>query len=403
MPLKIKIPNYKIINYYYAIVALVYFSAIYLPFIRVGLFMSLLMLIGIFILYNFNKLKLRNNLDVIVLCYFLYNLSTIVFYFPRNVPLSVFFKEFSNSILPIILFYFMGKLNHDKSFYKITLYAIGVCFVVGFYYQLTLPIVYLERMNVMDGSGTNPLGYLVNYRSILGLTATGALGAIGSFLSFNIMYKSGFKTGKILFIICTLAVLLSFRRAALYTADFGIVSLNILILFKFIKGKKIKFLLFETLILILLTIYILSTKNFDFFNDILDRVASFTDAIDERIDSWISGLNNTYSLLTGDGLGIYGHKVIEFSDLYIPDGNYFRMLGELGILGFLLFLSIIFTAIYYGVLKISTQYIQVIIVIIVCLQSVGSDMFSFQLIAPIFWYSIGACNKSQLQMSDIKI
>jgi hypothetical protein len=398
MSLKIKIPSYEIINYYYAIVTLVYFSAIYLPFIRVGLFMSLLMLIGIFILYKANKLKLRNNLDLIVLCYILYNLSTIVFYFSRNIPLIVFFKEFSNSILPIILFYFLGKLNHDKSFYKITLYAISVCFVIGFYYQLTLPIVYLERMNVMDGSGENPLGYLVNYRSILGLTATGALGAIGSFLSFNIMYKSGFKTGKILFMICTLAVILSFRRAAMYTAAFGFVALNILILFKFIKGKKIKFLLFETLFLILLAIYIgLSTENFEFFIDLSERFASFSDAIGERADSWSDGLKNTYSLLTGDGLGIYGHKVVEFSDSYIPDGNYFRMIAEIGIIGFLLFLSIIFTAIYNGFLKINTHYIQLLIVIMVCMQSVGSDMFSFQLVAPIFWYSIGACNKFRPQ------
>ena len=41
-----------------------------------------------------NKLKLRNNLDLIVLCYILYNLSTIVFYFSRNIPLIVFLLTF---------------------------------------------------------------------------------------------------------------------------------------------------------------------------------------------------------------------------------------------------------------------------------------------------------------------
>ena len=51
MSLKIKIPSYKIINYYYAIAILAYFSAIYFPFLRVGLLMSLIMCIGIYVLY----------------------------------------------------------------------------------------------------------------------------------------------------------------------------------------------------------------------------------------------------------------------------------------------------------------------------------------------------------------
>ena len=92
-------------------------------------------------------------------------------------------------------------------------------------------------------------------------------------------------------------------------------------------------------------------------------------------------------------MGRYGHKAVEYSDIYIPDGNYFRMIAEIGIIGVLLFFIIILKALYNGFSNIKTHYIQLAIVIMVCMMSVGSDMFSFQLIAPIFWYSIGACNK----------
>ena len=131
----------------------------------------------------------------------------------------------------------------------------------------------------------------------------------------------------------------------------------------------------------------------EFLSSLLERFNSLSSAIAERSDSWFEGLSNTTSIITGDGLGKYGHKVVEFSDLSIPDGNYFRMIAEIGILGFLIFVSIISTAIYKGFLKIRTHYVQLIVIFIICLQSVGSDLFSFQLVAPIFWYSIGACNK----------
>jgi hypothetical protein len=390
----IKLPKINTINYYYVLVVLIYFLAIYFPFIRVGLFMSLIMLFGVFILYK-KKIRLRKGLDMLVLAYISYNIVSVIFYYFSDIPVSVFFKEFSNSILPIILFYFFGRLDYDHSFYKITLYAFVVCFIVGFYFQLTLPLIYMQRMHVMEGAGTNPLGYVTMYRSFLGITATGALGAIGLLLSFNTLYKSNFKTGKFFFVICFIAVILSFRRAALYTGAFGIISINMLVLFKF-KGKKTKLLFIQGLIGFL-CFYWLVLKNPDILFDLGDRFMSLSGAIDERIDSWFDGLSKTQSLLTGDGLGRYGHKVVAFSDTYIPDGNYFRMIAELGIVGFLLFLSIIFTAIYNGLLKINTHYIQLLIVIMVCMQSVGSDMFSFQLVAPIFWYSIGACSKFKPQ------
>ena len=378
------------INYYYSITVLIYFCAIYLPFIRVGLAMSLIMGYGIFILYKNKKLNLRKGLDVLVLIYLVYNLLTIFFYLFSEIPLSVFFREFSNSILPIIPFYFFGRLNYDNSFFKITSYSIAGCFAVGFYYQLSLPMNYMERLHVMEGSGKNPLGYL-NYRTFLGVTATGSLGAISMFLLFNSSLKDNSKFAKIFFVICTLGVILSFRRAALYSSCFAIIFLNIFLLLKS-KRRFFKLFIYEFLIMGLVIYWTINTYP-EFLSSLLERFNSLSSAIAERSDSWFEGLSNTTSIITGDGLGKYGHKVVEFSDLSIPDGNYFRMIAEIGILGFLIFVSIISTAIYKGFLKIRTHYVQLIVIFIICLQSVGSDLFSFQLVAPIFWYSIGACNK----------
>ena len=111
----------SLISYYYSIVFFIYMGAIYLPFIRTGLSMAFIIGIGIFILYKNKDFKLRKGLDMFVLAYFMYNIFSFVFFQFSDLPFSVFFKEFSNSILPIIPFYFFGRLNVNNSFYKISL------------------------------------------------------------------------------------------------------------------------------------------------------------------------------------------------------------------------------------------------------------------------------------------
>lgn len=378
------------ISYYYLIAVITYFSAIYLPFMRVGLFLSFIIGVSIFILYKNKNFMLRKGLDTLVLAYIIYNILSFVFFSFSDLPISVYFKEFSNSILPIIPFYFFGRLNYNNSFYNITLYSLVACFIVGFYFQLTLPLNYMVFMNNIDGTGTNPISY-IDYHSILGITATGSLGAIGFLLSFNVLYKSNFKKGKIAFLICFIALVLSFRRAALYTAIFAFLWVNYFVLFKF-KGQKLKLLFFEFLV-IFAFLYRLIDSNPEFLSDLFERFTSFSDAIDSRSDSWFKGLSSTQNFIAGDGLGRYGHKAVEFSNTYIPDGNYFRMIAELGIIGFSIFSLIILSALYNGFSKIKNHYVELCIIIMICMQAVGSDMFSFQLVAPIFWYSIGACSK----------
>jgi hypothetical protein len=354
--------------------------------------MAFIMCIGIFILYKNNNFKLINKLDMLILLYLIYNLISFIFFIFSDLPISVYFMEFSNSILPIILFYFFGRLNLDNSFYNITLYALAACFAIGFYFQLTVPSNYMAFMSNIDGIGQNPLSYKLNYRSYLGLTATGSLSAIGVLLSFNLMYKRNFKAGKIIFLICFLALILTFRRAALYTGLFALIWMNYLIIFKFKGAKsKIKILLVE-FVFMCSALYWLISSNQEFLDDLYERFYSFSDAIESRSDTWLKGLSNTQNILFGDGLGRYGHKAVEYSNLYIPDGNYFRMIAELGVLGFLLFMLIIIISVYNGFSKIKNNYIELCIVIIICLQAVGSNVFSFQLIAPVFWYSVGRCS-----------
>jgi len=307
--------------------------------------------------------------------------------------------EFSNSILPIIPFYFLGKLPGKKSFYNITLYSLLACFVVGFYLQSTTSVNYMNFMSKIDGVGTNPLSYVVNYRSFLGLTATGALSALCVLLSFGLLQNSNFKWGKIAVLVCFVASILTFRRASLYTSFFALLYMNFLFLF-ILKGSKVKFFVFEILVFIVFFYWLLDS-NPELFDLLFERFTSLSDAISSRKTSGVGGVLDIQRFVFGDGLGRYGHKAVAYSDSHIPDGNYLRMFYELGIIGFSIFILIIVSALYKGLSYIENNYIGLGVIIMVCLQAVGSDMFSFQLVAPIFWYSIGRSNRlKQLEESE---
>tara|TARA_B110000285_G_C15142967_1_gene632345 strand:- start:5113 stop:6291 length:1179 start_codon:yes stop_codon:yes gene_type:complete len=387
----IKVPKTTIINYYYLFVVITYFIAIYLPFIRIGLSMSLFMIIGIYLLYSRNYYKLNNSLDVLVTLYIIYNIISFVFFAFSDLPVSVFIKEFSNSIFPILLFYFFGKISSNNSFLNVTLISLVGCFIVGFYLQLTLPSSYAIHMNKIDAvGGTGRVNFISHYRSFLGLTATGSLSAVCVLLSFDKTFKSKFRLGKIFLLVSIIALILTFRRAGLFTGIFAFLWINYSVLFK-LKLSKFKFILFE-FILLFLGFWVFYKYNPEFFNSLLLRLNTFNSAINERSGNWTDGIAMTQNLLTGDGLGRYSHKAVEYSDKFISDGNYFRMIAEIGILGFLIFTLIIITSLFKGYTNFKEKYIELGIIVIICMQAVGSNVFAFQLIAPIFWYSIGRCS-----------
>ena len=380
-------------DFYYFIIIIVYFAAIYIPQIRIGVAMSIIMLCSTYYLVKNNLFSIRTYLDLIVSFYITYNTISILWFLWTGLPVDVFIMEYSNSILPIICFYFIGRIDReDTSFYKITWYALIIGFSIGFYYQIALPENYREFMAKMDNSGeTNPLAFISAFRSLFGVTATGSLSAIGLLMSFAIILMSKVKKGKIGFFICFVTLIFSFRRSALYVCLFAILWINYLSFFKF-KTSKWRLLFFE-ICMVFLSISLISIFDPSFFKSLTSRFSDLSNALKERNSNWIEGLSHASNLVVGDGLGRFSHKAAQYTDDILPDGNYFRIIAELGVFGILIFIAIIFVSLKKGLAKLADNYLEIGIIIMLCMQAVGSDIFSFQLLAPIFWYSIGRCNR----------
>ncbi|QSB27959.1 O-antigen ligase [Flavobacterium sp. CLA17] len=381
---------YKILDFYYYIIIGILSLGMFIPGVRIGVIASVIIL---FLMYKYLRTAslLKNYVDVLVMIYILYNTISFLWFIFSGLPISVFIKEYSNSILPMF-FYYLGKIEDkdNKNFYNITLNAIVLCFVLGFILFIQQPYYYREYLSVLDGiGGTDPILTSSAFRSLVGLTMTGSLGVVGVLISFTKILDTKGRNGKAALIICMIAVALTFRRSALFVALAAFFVLHYYGYFKFGMLKK-KYLLIEIAIIFFIVGYL--NNNFgDLITMLNERLMMITDSIDERSDTWIEGLMYG-NLVIGSGLGVFGHKAVEFSDKYIPDGNYVRMLAELGVIGTFIFFSIIITTLFKGLKKLKENILEVGIILGLCIQAVGSDIFSFQLIVPILWFSVGRVN-----------
>lgn len=362
-------------------------------YVRLGVIASVIICAFTFEYFIRSSFKIGRGIDLLVLTYVLYNLISFSWYLFSSLPVSVYIQEFSNSILPVF-FYFFAKTKHNEnnSFFSKTLVAIVLFFAIGFILFIWQPYFYRYFLSLHDGVGTNPLATSEYFRSIIGLTATGSLATIGILISFSTIFETKGKKGKIAFIICLTAVILTFRRSALFVSFASIIALHYIAYFKFKLLKK-RFLLIE--ILIVLGIIIISLyNNPEFMPSLIERISMIFEAFRERSDSWREGLKDA-NLIIGSGLGVYSHKAIPFNEIYVPDGNYARMIAEIGIIGTTIFLSIILLSLIEGFKNLRKKYLETGIIIAICLIALGSNIFSFQLIVPVFWYAIGQIHQQK--------
>ena len=371
-------------EYFYPILfGIILLQLYFMPDIRLGVVTAIVI---IFLAINgINKRTILSNTieNKIVLAYITYNTVSIVLYVINGIPLSVFVAEWSNSILPILFYYFAQKnIDNSSTFYEKTLYVLILSFAIGFYLWISESSMYRIFMNTTEGLGTD----LLFFQSLFGLTATGAFGIIGFIISASLIFKSNGANGKIALIICAIAAMLTFRRAALLVLLMAIIAFHYLGYYKYRYIKRIY--IVAELIFFYLVYMVVYDQYGNLIDSVFERGGMISDAFETRNAAWEHAFDYPY-LITGRGLGSVGHKALEYSEILIPDGNYFKIIAETGIIGFSLFASILVLATVNGIKNLREDYMQLGIVLAMCLIAVGSNIFTYQSIAPIFWFSVG--------------
>lgn len=350
----------------------------------IGTYTSLIIL---FILYK-NKDVFYSGKDQLFKFFICINLITGLSYLYNGVNFIIFFQAISYSIIPSLL-YLLGAKQYrlgvlQESLANNILYPSVILMGIGLFFYLIFPDFYFS--NIGQDINTYKWG-LADYRfgSYISSSNLGSLCVSCIPLYFvSIKTRGGLFNSVILIIILTSLALcmqrsswavsiLFFCIIIFRTINFSVIIpyIVMLLVLLFVGGFFIRNLFTEEQIKFMITRF----SNLD-----LEQMSS------ERVKQWMHALNIFYNNPWGFGLGTLGHKASEAGYSTCSDGNYFKILGEIGIVGFALFIGMILKA-----LKKYWKGCSILALVILgfSLQAIGSNVFELYFSSYVFWYILG--------------
>ena len=405
--------QFRISELYYVLVAIGYVSTLAISGMRPGVFAASLMVLVFAELVIRRNIKLDSFADVLAIAFFAYQILSVIWLVRGGYPLYVYTNEFVSSTLPMI-FYFVGKSINGRrdKWYRNYLYAMMILGVIGVVMYIAAPRFYIDwayRWSYISKADVSTMR--VRMHSVVGSTCLSFIMVAGMlagsyFLGENETGTIGDKSDEtsvkparmrnIIFSIVTISACLLFaimanQRSGLVAAALVLVYVNYLLFFKLDLIPK-KYFIYEVIAIAAVFAAVCVIK-FEFILKFWYRIISLPTAISQRSEQWVAAVNNMYSSWTGNGLGANGHRAIGLEDAHvIADGGLVKLYCENGVLGFSLFAYLLVLSLKKGMSDIRKHYVEVGIIVVGLLQSIGSNMLAFQICAPIFWFAVGICH-----------
>lgn len=380
--------NSKLWNMYYYVIFLCYFLGIFYTNIPVGQLATVYMIILIMDLIR-RDFIIQRYFDILILAYVFYSIVTLLWYPIGRIPIQAYLVEIAYGIIPII-FYFYGKNDKKSSLLPHFFRAVFVSLVIGIVFYTWAPEFY-GRYLVNIGFAANYLPPWIrnSLYSIYGATIASSFATMLTIYGFMGVCKKGSKKEWLYFLVGLIAVFLGTRRSAM-AGTFLIIS--ILHFFLYIKWRylKVTHFIYELIVVAVLMTggVLLFPHQVEIF---LYRILMFSTAISSRSDQWILGLEIERNPVIGLGLGTVSHTAGALGFPAVHDGSLMRMYVEIGVIGVCIFTAIVLLAVLKAGFRAKEKYMEICIIAIMLIQAIGSNVLVFQLLAPIFWYSIGRC------------
>ena len=329
---------------------------------------------------------------------------------------TLFLESTSYILIPQVFFYFLGFMSGkigtaDKNverLYWITFW----CLAFSLYLHFFKPAFYQNYIdNAFDG--------IFDTQAILprlnGYFSSMILGMLCS-LNFVLTFKfiKNYKTQMLMIFFLIVVAILIFQRGAWLSiglASVIMVSFNLKRYFfqrypRFslsklkVVGVYILFLAVASFLLIYFAI------KFDLFSlftfDLVERLTNPGDAVAERSFLW----DNTIDLLKrypyGIGFGMLTHKAADLNFKYaVPDGNYFRIVGESGFVSLAIFSVMSLLAVYK--LYMSDRKFLSLGLLLFLVQAIGTNVFDLYYCSFIFWFILGiSFSKNYIKLNGNK-
>ncbi|MBQ7481684.1 MAG: hypothetical protein IJT80_07385 [Lachnospiraceae bacterium] len=396
---------------YYILAVLLYVFNMFIEAVRPGLFATVFMFGVLAELIIRKRLTFKEFADRLVAAYFLYNALSVIWLLKGGLPVSVYEQEFIVSLLPVI-FYFVGRScnkNENERFLKNFIYAVLILGILGIALQIAMPQFYIDYSYKLSFvSKADAETCRVRMDSVVGSTVLGFISVAAMLTSIPFIMagsaednKNEEQTGKdeteyrrlrifgiSALLINMIVAFMSNQRSAMVVAILVLIYINYLLFFVYRLIDK-KYFIAE-LIVVALIFTGLCIVSMDTVMKIYYRLVSLPDAVGERSEQWVAAVNNMYSTWLGNGLGANGHRALGIEGTHvIADGGLVKMYCEQGVFGFSMFIYLVILSFKKGIKEIKEYCVELGIIAVSILSSVGSNILAFQLTTPIFWYAVG--------------
>jgi hypothetical protein len=399
--------NLKFTLFFFIITNVLSFISIWKS-IPAGLIFSIISIIFLVLYSKSLILILLNKKSILFLMFLFIQLFSFFHFLINDYSREIIFSNpsllvqgFSYILIPQVLFYFLGfsDIRKKSSDVGMNFKLISILFLVVFSYGIFLhffrPSYFVNFQNRIFLSDPNT-GYLDFYPKFTIYWNSMIVGVLSVSLFWTSMLVPHKRiTIKILSgFIFFIAIIFSTQRGAWAAL---LISFLTFLIFFFNIRLFVKYLL-SLIFLGLALLYIINFISMDFdtplFIDLINRFTAFDNAFSERSSQFENFLFLIKKYPFGVGLGLLTHKASDLNLLLTtPDGNYYRIFGELGVIGFLSFIFMLTSSIYISYKRNLRLFF--IVLIVYASQSFGTNVFDLYAASFFFWYILGQVNGSE--------
>lgn len=382
------------VNYYYIVLIMAYFFCVFYA-IRPAVIMFAYNFVLIFFrIFPFKRSKNVRISSVGV--YTLWCCLSVIMFLLNGMPLSIFITSLVYMGTPIVCYYTTNNPRVDcEIFFTNFLLAVAVNDLFGticFYLKPDFYVSFITRTSETASAQLLHHAGVGRLVTLFGSIETGSLSAMGIIVALGLIirYKSKNKIAIISLIMCAVSLILSQQRGPMFT----IVFVMLFLIFYSVKERLVKPRVIIIMVVIsIIVMYYLSINNPTVFMWIIDRMLNPTNAITERTNYQFDVIYNHYNIFQwafGNGIGSCEMFARGYTrNGLILDAMYLNILGEVGIIGLLIYVFIIIESTRLFFKNVKNRFIPFFIVFQVCFVGLGTTLIYYPQIIPVFWFSLG--------------
>lgn len=363
---------------------------LFFDFLKPGIFASIYLVVLIILDIPYIKIMFKG-INSLFTIFILINIFSGFYYLLTGLgDASLFFYGFNYNIMPMVMFY-IGSISAKKEnrciirnliISNFLIVSIGI---ILYYFE---PNFYKEGyVSKLAASGVLT-GTYYRFPSYLSSMAVGNLTVVSIPLLF--MMRENFSK-KIFFVFLGFFIIGSILT--MQRSSFIMLIFVLIVSVKSLMNKKSNF---KKYIKIILSTFVVSLFLFFIYKNVLNdtqrfifesRVSNLGSAISERSNQWETAIDIVSEYPLGTGVGSVGHKAASAGvQEIVSDGNYFRILAEVGIQGLSVFL-ILNCLVMFRIAK-RNRYL-LIALIVYLFQAIGTNVFDIYYTSFIYWFILG--------------